>query len=68
MHYYLGEIQCKNLIQYFQWYWTNYIDTLLDRGNVDVRLDSPRILLHEIISEIEYNKFQNPKNIKYFQG
>ena len=67
MHYYLDEIQCKNMIQYFQWYWTNYIDTLLDRGNVDVRLDSPRILLYEIISEIEYNKFQNPKNIKYFQ-
>ena len=67
MHYYLGQIRCESLIQYFHWYWTDYIDTLLDRGNVDVRIDSPRILLHEIISEIEYNKFQNPKNVEYFR-
>ena len=66
MHYYIGEIQCRGLVQYFQWYWTDYIDTLLDQSNVEVRIDSPRILLHEIISEIEYNKFQNPKNIEYF--
>lgn len=66
MHY-MGELICETPVQYFQVYWTDYIKTLLEKGDIDVRLDSPRMLLIEIITEITYNKFNNKDNIKYFK-
>lgn len=66
MHY-LGELICESPVQYFQVYWTDYIKTLLEKDNIDERLDSPRMLLIEIITEITYNKFNNKDNIKYFK-
>lgn len=66
MHY-MGELICESPVQYFQVYWTDYIKTLLEKDNIDERLDSPRMLLIEIITEITYNKFNNKDNIKYFK-
>ena len=63
----MGELICETPVQYFQVYWTDYIKTLLEKGDIDVRLDSPRMLLIEIITEISYNKFNNKDNIKYFK-
>ena len=66
MHY-MGELICESPVQYFQVYWTDYIKTLLEKDNIDERLDSPRMLLIEIITEITYNKFNNKDNINYFK-
>ncbi len=67
MRTYLGEIRCEKPIQYFQWYWIDYINALLDKNNIDTCMESPRMLLNEILSEIQYNKFRNADNIKIFQ-
>ena len=66
MHY-MGELICESPVQYFQVYWTGYIASLLEKGNIDEHLDSPRMLLLEIITEITYNKFNNKENINYFK-
>ncbi len=54
-------------LRYFQLYWKEYIDDLLDEGNSIVRLEGPRLLLNDILSEIIYNRLRNEDNIKYYK-
>ena len=68
MHFRADKIRCESTIQYFQWYWTDYVGTLLERDNITEHVDSPRMLLHEIISEIQYNGFKNSQNTNLFQN
>lgn len=63
-----GEIiQAMKPVEYFQRYWSDYVSTMVSKNDDDVHLDSPRMLLYEIISEIQYNKFKNKENIDYFR-
>lgn len=63
-----GEIiQAMKPVEYFQLYWSDYVSTMVSKNDDDVHLDSPRMLLYEIISEIQYNKFKNKENIDYFR-
>lgn len=68
MHYYSAEIRCQTLVEYFQSYWVDYIAALIERGNIELCVESPRMLLHDILLEIQYNKFKNKDNIAYFQN
>lgn len=68
MHYNLIEIGCQRLIEYFQLYWVDYIASLMEGDNVDEHLESPRMLLNDIIAEIVYNKFKNNENVQYFKN
>lgn len=66
MRVYLLQQRCETPLQYFKLYWSDYVAALLDSDNINVRLDSPRRLFHEIMSEIQYNHFKNADNIAYF--
>lgn len=68
MHYNLIEKGCKKLVEYFQIYWVDYVASLLDGDNLDEHLESPRMLLNDIILEIVYNKFKNNENVQYFKN
>ena len=63
MHYNLIEKGCKKLVEYFQIYWVDYVASLLDGDNLDEHLESPRMLLNDIILEIVYNKFKNKRQV-----
>lgn len=62
-----SDIQIMKPVEYYQLYWTDYVSTLVSKDYDDVHLDSPRMLLNEIISEIQYNQFKNKENIDYFR-
>lgn len=61
------DIQEKKPMEYFQLYWVDYVSNLVSKDYEEAHLDSPRMLLYEIISEIQYNKFKNKENIDYFR-
>lgn len=63
-----SDIQIMKPIEYFQLYWSDFVSALVSKDYDDVHLDSPRMLLNEIISEIQYNKFKNKENIAYFRN
>ncbi len=58
----------KEPIEYWVKYWKHFIGALLDESNYDVVLDSPRFLIDNIISEIEYNDFRNKENREFFKN
>lgn len=60
--------QGNSPLEYFQIYWDEYIYDLLDSSNSEIRMQSPRMLIHEIISEITYHHFKNTENIAYFKA
>ena len=53
-------------IDYFCRYWEDYASKLNNDDEYMVTLDSPRIVLDGIITELKYNGSQNKENIKYF--
>lgn len=63
-----SDISMMKPIEYFQLYWMDYVSTLVKKEYDEVHLDSPRMLLNEIISEIQYNQFKNKENIDYFRN
>lgn len=60
--------QGETPLKYLQLYWYEYIQDLLDINNSAVRLEGPRMLIHEILSEITYNALRNSDNISYFRA
>ena len=63
-----SDIQIMKPVEYYQLYWTDYVSTLVSKDYDDVHLDSPRMLLNEIISEIQYNQFKNKENIDFLHN
>lgn len=61
-------IPVKTPIEYWDKYWYHFTDLLSRKDNHDASLDSPRFLIENIISEIEYNNFQNKENRELFRG
>lgn len=57
----------KEPIEYFERYWKYYTKELLDKDNYNLIPDSPRFVIDNIISEIEYNDFKNEENRKLFR-
>lgn len=61
-------ISVKTPIEYWDKYWHHFTDLLSKKDNYDTSLDSPRFLVENIISEIEYNNFQNKENRELFRS
>lgn len=57
----------KNLYVYWQHYWDNCLDTLMDKDNVSVKIVGPRMLLMDLIDELEGHGMANQENISYFR-
>lgn len=58
----------KNLYSYWQHYWGHCIDTLIDKNNVSFRIMGPRMLLMDLIDELEGHGMANQDNILYFRA
>lgn len=57
----------KNLFVYWQHYWVNCLDTLMDKDNVCFKIVGPRMLLMDLIDELEGHGMANQDNISYFR-
>ena len=57
----------KNLYVYWQLYWDNCLDTLMDKDNVSFKIVGPRMLLMDLIDELKGHGMANQENISYFR-
>lgn len=57
----------KNLLSYWQHYWSHCLEKLADKDNVSFKMLGPRMLMQDIIDEIEGHGLSNPDNIDYFK-
>ena len=55
-------------IEYWDKYWTHFTESLEEKDNYNVTLDSPRFLIENIISEIKYNNLKNKENGTLFRA
>jgi len=55
-------VPIKTPIEYWEKYWTYFTEKLCDKDNYEFSLDSPRFLIDNIISEIEYNNLDKSKD------
>lgn len=58
----------KTPIEYWDKYWSYFTKKLSDKDNYEFSLDSPRFLIDNIISEIEYNGLKNKDNSRLFRA
>ena len=57
----------KNLLSYWQHYWSHCLEKLADKDNVSFKMLGPGMLMQDIIDEIEGHGLSNPDNIDYFK-
>lgn len=57
----------KSLYSYWQHYWTHCIDLLTDNDNVNFKIEGPRMLLKDLVAELEGHGLTNQLNIAYFR-
>ncbi len=57
----------KTPIEYWDKYWRYFTDKIGEKDNYEFTLESPRFLIDNIISEIEYNDLKNKDNSKLFR-
>lgn len=57
----------KNLFSYWQHYWDHCIETLIDKDNVSFKIIGPRMLVQDLIDELEGHGLANQDNINYFK-
>lgn len=57
----------KDLYSYWQHYWHYCIDKLTDKDNVSFRITGPRMLINDLVEELEGHGLSNLHNIAYFQ-
>lgn len=53
---------------YFLIYWQDYVERLIDKNETEVSMDSPRLILQELSSEIQYNGLRNKENAEYYKA
>lgn len=58
----------KNIFSYWQHYWNYCIDRLTDTDNVSFKIVGPRIMLIDLIDELEGHGMANQNNISYFRS
>lgn len=49
-------------------YWNESVSNFIKLNQFDLQLDNPHFLIEDILSEIEYNNFQNSDNRQYFKS
>lgn len=57
----------KNLFSYWQHYWEHCIEMLIDKDNVSFKIMGPRMLIKDLIDELEGHGFANRENIAYYK-
>ena len=57
----------KSLYSYWQHYWSHCIDLLSDRDNVSFKIEGPRMLLKDMVAELEGHGLANQLNVSYFR-
>lgn len=56
----------KDIYSYWQHYWNHCIDKLIDKDNVYFKILGPRMLLVDLIDELEGHGLSNKENISFF--
>ena len=59
-------LQYKSIYSYWQHYWNHCIDKLTDKDNVSFKIVGPRMLLVDLIDELEGHGLSNKENISFF--
>ena len=49
-------------------YWNESVSEFTKLDNFDLHLDNPHFLIEDVLSEIEFNSFQNSDNRQYFKS
>lgn len=57
----------KSMYDYWRHYWSHYIDMLIDKDNISIKIEGPRLLLRDLLEELEGHGLSNQSNIAYFQ-
>lgn len=57
----------KNLYSYWQHYWRHCIEKLMDKDNVSFKIVGPRMLLRDLVDELEGHGLSNSDNISFFR-
>ena len=57
----------KTIYSYWQHYWDHCIEMLSDVDNVSFRIVGPRMLLSDLVDELEGHGLSNQDNISYFK-
>lgn len=57
----------KNLCSYWQHYWKRCVEKLTDKDNVSFKVMGPRMLLKDLVEELEGHGLSNQDNISFFR-
>lgn len=57
----------KNLYIYWKHYWSHCIEKLTDKDNVSFKIVGPRMLLRDLVDELEGHGLSNTENISFFR-
>lgn len=57
----------KNLYSYWRHYWDHCIEMLIDKDNVSFKIMGPRMLVQDLIDELEGQGLANRDNISFFR-
>lgn len=57
----------KDLFSYWQHYWKHCIENLTDKDNVSFKIVGPRMLLKDLMEELEGHGLSNSDNIEFFK-
>ena len=60
------ELPYKDLCTYWQHYWTRCVEKLTDKDNVSFKVVGPRMLLKDLVEELEGHGLSNQENISLF--
>ena len=55
-------------LKYWLRYWDESVSDFTELDKFDLKLDNPHFLIEDVLSEIEYNSFQNSDNRQYFKS
>lgn len=58
----------KDLYSYWQHYWSHCIEKLTDKDNVSFKIVGPRMLIADLLDELEGHGLSNQDNIAYFRS
>lgn len=61
-------VPVKTPIEYWDKYWRHFTEKIGKKDNYEFTLDSPRFLIDNIISEIEYENLMRKENTKLFRA
>lgn len=61
------ELPYKDLCTYWQHYWKRCVEKLTDKDNVSFKVVGPRMLLKDLVEELEGHGMSNQENISLFR-